>query len=77
MFDQPSRIPRGMTSRPFDARFPGLCEKCGEGFDIGESIMYEGEDLVHADPDACLLFRDRPIQKPCTKCFLVHAGDCF
>jgi hypothetical protein len=71
MFERPS------SSRSFPAKFPGICESCGEGFEVGEEVMFEGDDLVHANPDACLRFRDRPIQKPCSKCFLVHVGDCF
>ena len=72
MFEQPSK-----SSSPFTARFPGICENCQESFEVGTEVMYDGSDLVHADDGDCLRFRDRPIQKPCSKCFLVHAGECF
>jgi hypothetical protein len=65
------------VSRQFTARFPGICENCQEGFEAGEEVMYEDSDLVHADPDGCLRFHDRPIQRPCPQCFLVHNGGCF
>lgn len=64
-------------SRSFAADFPGTCEDCQESFEAGTLLRYDGDDLVHADPDECLQFRDRPINKPCSKCFLVHAGECF
>jgi hypothetical protein len=65
------------NSRSFEARYPGICETCGEDFEVGSSIMYDGDDLIHADNSECMAFRDRPIRKPCTTCFLVHAGECF
>lgn len=63
------------SSRPFDASFPGICENCQEGFEAGAMVMYEDDDLVHADPDDCV--RNLPAGAPCPECFLVHAGDCF
>lgn len=72
-FDQPTSRSSGW----FAAKFPGICETCGEGFEQGWIVRYEGSDLVHADPDDCMQFKDRPIQKPCRKCFLVHSGECF
>lgn len=65
------------SSRPFEARFPGICENCGDGFETGDSIMYEGDDLVHADPDDCRPAPPVRAIAPCSSCFLVHAGDCF
>jgi ribosome-binding protein aMBF1 (putative translation factor) len=37
--------------RPFPARFSGgYCELCGEQFETGDSIGYDGnEELVHED----------------------------
>lgn len=68
----------GGTSRSFTARFPGICENCGDGFEKGDDVMYDGDDLVHADPDDCVqLASTRSSDKVCGKCFLVHAGDCF
>lgn len=63
------------SSRPFEARFPGICEKCQEGFEKGEQVMYEDDDLVHADPDDCT--SSGPEGVPCPECWMVHAGECF
>lgn len=65
------------TSRAFEAKFPGICEECQEGFERGEEVMYAGDDLVHANTDECVTFQERPAKKPCGKCRLMHAGDCF
>lgn len=65
------------SSRPFEAKFPGVCENCGDGFEVGEEVMFEGSDLVHANTGECSRFQERPVRKPCGKCFLVHAGECF
>lgn len=64
------------SSRPFEARFPGICETCQEGFEKGDQVMYEDDDLVHADPDDCIVVRSTE-GLPCIECFLVHAGECF
>lgn len=71
-FQQPFR-----NSAPFTAKYAGICGDCEEGFEAGTEVRYNDDNLVHADPDECLRFRDRPIQRPCTSCFLVHAGECF
>jgi hypothetical protein len=64
------------TSRTFEAKFPGLCEDCGGGFEAGDEVRYQGDDLVHADPDGCEAMK--PVTgAPCPECFMVHAGDCL
>lgn len=70
------RGPSG-PSRPFEAKFPGICETCGDGFEQGDTVMYEDDALVHADLDDCVSHQRYSSQKPCPKCFLVHAGECF
>ena len=66
------------NSRPFEARFPGICESCQEGFEKGEMVMYEDDSLVHADPDDCeAMPKHRRGEAVCPECFMVHAGDCL
>lgn len=65
------------SSRPFTARFPGICETCGDGFEQGEQVMYDGDDLVHADPDDCIAPITSRTEVSCKRCFVTHAGDCF
>lgn len=60
----------------FPARFPGICEDCQEGFEPGTEVRYDDGNLVHADPDDCVSV-PQATNSPCTKCWLVHAGDCF
>lgn len=64
-------------SRSFTARFPGICEECQEGFEKGDEVRYDGDHLVHADPDDCEAARPAPTAAPCPECFMVHAGDCL
>lgn len=64
-------------SRAFEAKYPGMCENCDSNFEVGTSVMFEGQRVVHADADECVSLPARPDKKPCGKCFLVHAGDCF
>ena len=64
-------------SRPFEAKFPGICEKCGDGFERGDLVMYEDDELAHADPDECIVLPAVPRNAPCPTCHLVHRGDCF
>ena len=64
------------SSRPFEARFPGICEECQSGFEAGEQVRYEDDELVHADPDDCVAIT-RSTEVPCKRCFLTHAGDGF
>lgn len=68
------------TFRVFEARFPGICETCGDGFEKGDSIMYDDDELVHANPDDCVSSfpaRSASDVPACARCFLVHAGECF
>lgn len=65
------------SSRPFAARFPGICENCGDGFEKGDEVMYDDDELVHADPDDCVRVSDYKPPLACTECNLVHAGGCF
>ncbi|MFT9661137.1 hypothetical protein ACM0CQ_02660 [Mycobacteroides abscessus subsp. abscessus] len=67
-------------SRIFRAKHPGRCESCGERIDAGDRVRYtaDGDDLVHADcDDNADPFAFDDDAKPCTDCFLVHAGECF
>ena len=40
------------TSRSFTARFAGTCAGCDEEFEAGTEVMYEEDQIVHADPSA-------------------------
>lgn len=63
--------------RTFEAKYPGYCSECGGEFDAGDEVCYDSTDsLVHAVPEDCDPAPARS-EKPCEKCFLVHAGDCF
>lgn len=70
MFDQPS-------SRPFAAKYPGICAECGGEFEEGEQVAYYFGKIAHALPQDCTTSTRRPEKAPCSSCFLVHAGDCF
>lgn len=64
-------------SQGFTAKYSGICEECGGDFEAGENVMYRADhELVHADATDCVVLSET-IQKPCVRCFLVHAGDCF
>ena len=39
-------------TRPFEARYGGICENCGERITPGDLARYEDDQLVHAG-DAC------------------------
>ena len=63
------------SSRTFTARFAGICAGCDEEFEAGSEVMYEEDQIVHADPSECIRIAQE--NAPCPECFLVHAGDCF
>lgn len=65
--------PFARSSRVFEARYHGVCG-CGEPIEPGDDVMYDGDELVHL---SCTPESQQPKKKPCKKCYLVHAGDCF
>lgn len=73
----PFQQPSSGGSRPFEARFPGICSACDAGFETGDLVRFDDDELVHANWDECFPASEKPGTKPCQKCFLVHAGDCF
>ncbi|DAZ90328.1 hypothetical protein [Mycobacteroides abscessus] len=81
-----------MAGRPFQAKYEGHCFECGEMISVGEGVMFDDDgDLCHEgcytdstsfDPtgdDEVKRVKFVPVaeEKPCEKCYLVHAGDCF
>lgn len=40
----------GTASRPFTARFDGVCRGCGFDIRAGEQVRYVDGDLAHAQP---------------------------
>lgn len=66
----------------FQARYGGLCTRCGERFPEGTEIEYTDRDeLVHASgtcPDPPLTPLDlAPGEKVCPHCQTVHRGECI
>ena len=44
-----------MASKPFEARYPGRCEACGDSFDEGDAIRYDDDDDLVGE-DCCGFF---------------------
>lgn len=51
--------------RWFEARYPGICAKCDEPFEVGTQIRADG----HGGYQCCETTPPRPL-KICTKCFI-------
>lgn len=67
---------RGGSSGTFTANFPGECWQCEERIERGDQVRYQDDDVVHADCYADQESVPRQPVTPCSKCFLVHAGEC-
>jgi hypothetical protein len=64
-------------SRPFEARYGGRCAAdCGEPIREGDQVVYEDDELVHADCEG-KHEQQRPERPACTSCWTVHAGECL
>lgn len=56
-----------MSSRPFEAQYPGECEECGERFPPGTTIrITSGSAAVH---DICPDDEPSPHREVCPCCF--------
>lgn len=55
----------------FEAKFPGKCPSCGEGFSAGQRVRYNADDSLvheHCDDEPQML---RLVAAPlCPKCFM-------
>lgn len=56
----------------FPAKYPGQCAACDDRIKEGDQIMYDEDQLIHAQ---CQPVDDAG--KVCPECWLAHAGDCF
>lgn len=59
----------------FEANYPGTCQECGGWFKVGDQIDrhidgYQHTECVGSEPDYTR-------GDACTRCFLVHAGECL
>lgn len=58
----------------FQANYPGVCQECGEPFAENDWIKRHFDGYQHA---SCVDGRpDDTRDDACTKCFLIHAGEC-
>lgn len=60
----------------FRARYAGQCPGCAEGIDVGDEITdadgyYAHLECSNEEP------KTETTQQACTKCWLVHNGECF
>jgi hypothetical protein len=63
------------TSRTFTAKYVGTCATCSDGFDVGDEVVFDDDELIHVE---CIeVPTGQTSMKVCQKCFLAHAGDCF
>lgn len=65
----------------FNAKYPGRCGDCGERFDVGDFIKYNGPGLlVHSDCEWAAVTMDDftlgPRETICPDCYTIHAGEC-
>ncbi len=62
----------------FDAKHRGRCGNCDEQIDIGDSVTYDEDEVVHIGCVGQSLTAGLGVQeKVCDSCYLVHRGDCF
>ncbi|MEU9805053.1 hypothetical protein [Mycobacterium sp. NPDC050853] len=61
----------------FEANYWGTCQVCGKRFSIGDLIERHIDGYRHEDchGDAEDVLGDRA--DACTRCFLIHAGECY
>lgn len=59
----------------FIAQYYGTCAACWGSIRPGEEVVYNAADeLVHVEcPEAV----EGPSRPACSRCHLVHAGECF
>lgn len=67
--DAPARV---YESRAFEAAFEDECARCLLSIEVGQTVRYVGDDLVHDkhEPQP-----DKPVSV-CTECWLVLPCDC-
>lgn len=54
----------------FEARYPGTCAAAGDPIKLGDPIVNTDDGYAHDD---CVV-----VEPPaCSKCWLVHAGECM
>lgn len=59
----------------FQANYPGECQECGNRFKEGDWIKRHIDGYQHAECEDTAPEDTRG--DACTKCFLIHAGECF
>lgn len=57
----------------FQANYPGECQECGGRFKTGDWIDRHIDGYRHTECEAPQGTRG----DACTRCMLIHAGDCF
>jgi hypothetical protein len=60
----------------FQATYSGICEAGDDQIRPGDLIVTDGDGYSHL---RCVQITDEPpaAGKPCPRCRLVHAGECF
>ena len=68
-------------SRPFTAKYRGRCYECSDAVEVGDEIVWAGDDtrmVSHAGcAEAVEVAAPRPGPPPCPHCWTVHAGECL
>jgi hypothetical protein len=59
----------------FEAKYAGRCNACDDRIHEGERVMYDDDQIVHAQCDPTGL--DDDPATACTQCWLIHAGECL
>jgi len=60
----------------FQANYPGDCQECGHRFKAGDWIDRHIDGYQHHDCKTAVK-HEYTRGDACTKCLLVHAGECF
>lgn len=83
----PMLVPTG--SNPFRARYPGVCPACGDPYERGMMVRYNGNDeIVCCDeegsgfdsftpgrtPGIAVMPRGKTKRDVCGACFMIHAS---
>ena len=58
-------------SRAFEARYRGQCGNCGDYFEAGTLVKYDGDELIE---DQCEPDSPRADRPRCPVCFQVHGA---
>jgi hypothetical protein len=67
-----------VTSRPFTAQYRGRCYECPDPIEIGDEVVWAGDDTRMVAHVQCIRPREiGTVRPPCPACNLVHAGECF